>query len=98
MFFLNQEFDDLKTIQTHGFRGEALSSICAIADVTIITKHNSSTSGSKIEFNTSGEVVSTSQFTRQIGTTVQIKNLFKTIPVRKRVFDENYKKGKNPFD
>lgn len=73
--------------------GEALSSICQIAKVTIITKHETSVNGSKIEFDTSGRIVKISAFTRQVGTTVQIKDLFCTLTVRQRVFAENFKKG-----
>lgn len=78
---------------TFTHKGEALSSICAISKMTIITRHDSASNGSKVEYDTSGRIVQCSSFTRPVGTTVQIRDLFITLPVRKRVFEENYKKG-----
>jgi len=89
------DINDLKIIQTHGFRGEALASICTIADLIVITKHYDAQNGSKIEFDTSGQVTKITSFARQQGTTVQVKNLFKNVPVRKKAFEESYKKDYN---
>ena len=37
-----KEFSDLESVETFGFRGEALSSLCALCNVTICTRHTSS--------------------------------------------------------
>lgn len=87
------KFDDLKVCQSFGFRGEALSSICKLAKLTIITKHATATNGSKLEFDETGILARISVFPRPDGTTVQLKDLFHSLPVRQRVFAENYKKG-----
>lgn len=87
------KFDDLKTCQSFGFRGEALASISRLAKLTIFTKHTTAITGSKLEFNDKGELINVSKFVRTVGTTIQLKDLLHTLPVRQRVFKENYKKG-----
>lgn len=46
-----KEFIDLEEISTFGFRGEALSSLCALADVQITTKHESQPYGKFLDYN-----------------------------------------------
>ncbi|OJW67036.1 MAG: DNA mismatch repair protein MutL [Candidatus Amoebophilus sp. 36-38] len=74
--------DDLFNIRTMGFRGEALPSIAAIAQVEIETRLKEAElgtrlviEGSKIKFQ---EPVATSQ-----GTTISVKNLFFNVPARR---------------
>ena len=75
--------EDLEDIVTLGFRGEALASIAAVSQVTLITKHNQDETGTQIE-------VSGGEFGEQIdkgspcGTYIKVKNLFYNIPVRQR--------------
>lgn len=77
---------------TFGFRGEALSSLCALANTTITTRHSSADIATKLELNHSGGIAKRSACARQIGTTVTLTNLFGTLPVRKREFVKNVKK------
>jgi DNA mismatch repair protein PMS2 len=90
-----KEYSDLENIKTFGFRGEALSSLCALSNVTLTTRHASSEYGTKISFNHEGEIVSESICARNIGTTVSVSEFFKTLPVRKAEFQKNYKKEFN---
>lgn len=87
-----REFTDLETVATFGFRGEALSSLCALSDMKVITKHHSVNVATKLELNNRGEIVSRTPCARQTGTTVTLSNLFATLPVRKREFQRNITK------
>ncbi|XP_050301542.1 mismatch repair endonuclease PMS2 [Anthonomus grandis grandis] len=87
-----REFDDLESISTLGFRGEALSSLCALSDVEIVSKHHSTDVATKLKYDYGGNIVSQEITARQQGTTVTLKNLFSTLPVRKKEFIKNLKK------
>lgn len=77
---------------TFGFRGEALSSLCALSDMTIVTRHPSTELATKLELNNKGEIVKRTLCPRQKGTTVTLTNLFGSLPVRRREFHKNIKK------
>ena len=51
-------FSDLYSVSTFGFRGEALSSLCALGQVSISTRHQSSEIGTALEFDHHGKIVS----------------------------------------
>lgn len=87
-----REFTDLESVATFGFRGEALSSICALADMKIVTKHSSVDVATRLELNHRGEIVKRSPCARQTGTTVTVNNLFESLPVRRREFKHNIQK------
>lgn len=78
-----QTVDQLESIQTFGFRGEALASVAAVAKVTLITKQKDALHGTKVcvEQNQimSQEIVSCAQ-----GTDLSVADLFYTIPARKK--------------
>lgn len=87
-----REFSDLEGVDTFGFRGEALSSLCALSKMCIVTKHESAVVGTKLELNDRGEIMKRTACPRQTGTTVSMSNLFETLPVRRREFQRNIKK------
>jgi DNA mismatch repair protein MutL len=74
--------DDLETVSTFGFRGEALASIAAVGLVTLTTQEHSASQGSRIVY-THGVHTSSESGAFQPGTTISIADLFETIPVRK---------------
>nr|AAC19245.1 mutL homolog PMS2 [Drosophila melanogaster] len=86
-----REFVDLLGVETFGFRGEALSSLCALSDMVIQTRHKS-TDGVKVELDHEGRIKKRSPCARGVGTTVLLANLFSTLPVRRRDFTRNIKK------
>lgn len=51
-----QDFADLTSVETFGFRGEALSSLCALSEVTVTTRHSSQACGTKLVFDHSGNI------------------------------------------
>ncbi|NXL90121.1 PMS2 endonuclease, partial [Alectura lathami] len=87
-----QDFSDLIHVETFGFRGEALSSLCALSDVTISTCHKSTTVGTRLVFDHNGKITQKTPYPRQQGTTVSIQQLFYTLPVRHKEFQRNIKK------
>lgn len=82
----------MESIKTYGFRGEALSSICALSEIVIITRHHTAEYGNKLSFDHEGKITAQSICARNVGTTVIVKNFFKTLPVRKAEFFKNYRK------
>ncbi|XP_046968358.1 mismatch repair endonuclease PMS2 [Vanessa cardui] len=89
------DYSDLLGVSSFGFRGEALSSLCALADLTITTKHKSSQFATKIQYDHKGNIINKTPCSRQIGTTVSLSNLFCSLPVRKKEFHKNAKREFN---
>ncbi|MBZ3888350.1 Mismatch repair endonuclease PMS2 [Sciurus carolinensis] len=87
-----QEFADLTQVETFGFRGEALSSLCALSDVTISTCHASAKVGTRLVFDHNGKIVQKTPYPRPRGTSVCVQQLFYTLPVRHKEFQRNIKK------
>lgn len=73
--------DDLENISSLGFRGEALPSIAAVAEVEILTQTSSETAGSYLYLR-KGEVVRKESQARPQGTTVTVRRLFRYFPAR----------------
>ncbi len=74
--------DDLFTLKTKGFRGEALASIAAIAHVHLITKQEQNQLATSIEIEGS-KVISQEQIASKNGSSFSIKNLFYNVPARR---------------
>lgn len=87
-----RQFADVADVCTFGFRGEALSSLCALGDVCIITKHQDAEYGHKLKFDRNGALQTKTICARDTGTTVQVSNIFKTLPVRAKDFEKNIKR------
>lgn len=79
-------------MSTFGFRGEALSSLCSLADLSIVTRHSTSEHGFKLQFDHNGVLQKKEPCAREIGTTVHVKNIFKCLSVRAKEFQRNLKK------
>jgi len=75
--------DDLFSIYSLGFRGEALASIVSVAQVEIITKTEESDLGIHLVIE-GGEIVSDKQASAPKGTLISVKNLFFNVPVRRK--------------
>ncbi|XP_073054238.1 DNA mismatch repair protein PMS1 isoform X2 [Primulina eburnea] len=85
-------FQDLESLTTFGFRGEALSSLCALGDLTIETRSSSEVVATHLTYNRSGLLTAERKTARQVGTTVTIKKLFSYLPVRSKEFQRNIRK------
>ncbi|OLN95574.1 DNA mismatch repair protein PMS1-like protein 1 [Colletotrichum chlorophyti] len=89
-------YSDLATLQTFGFRGEALSSLCALSQFSIVTclaEHVPK--GTKLDFEISGKLKETHVIAAQKGTNVIVENLFHNLPVRRRELQRNIKREWN---
>ena len=87
-----REFSDLTSVETFGFRGEALSSLCGLANLSISTRHKDAQLGTCLTFDHDGLITARSSVARPVGTTVTLNNLFCTMPVRQKEFTRNIKK------
>jgi len=80
--------DDIFAIRTMGFRGEALASVAAIAEVELRTKEHDQDLGTFIHI--SGSKIITQEPVRcDSGTNFQIKNLFFNVPARRKFLKSN---------
>ena len=89
-------YDDLTSLQTFGFRGEALSSLCALSKFYIVTSRASDgPKGTRLDFEQSGKLKGTSVVAAKQGTTVVVDTLFHNLPVRRKELEKNIKREYN---
>jgi DNA mismatch repair protein MutL len=74
---------DLLNISTMGFRGEALASIASIAKITIVSRRRDKIEANKLEIDC-GEKESVRPCSGDVGTTVEVRNLFYKLPARRK--------------
>ncbi|MFN3405144.1 MAG: DNA mismatch repair endonuclease MutL [Cytophagaceae bacterium] len=80
--------EDLFAIRTFGFRGEALASIAAVAQVELKTKRSEDELGTLIKIE--GSEIKTQEFTASPdGTSISVKNLFYNVPARRNFLKSN---------
>ena len=92
-----RSIEDLFTISSLGFRGEALSSIAAVAQVELITKVSSSITGSRYQIE-GGKEKSLEEIGAPEGTTFIVRNLFFNTPVRKKFLKTPQTEGAHVAD
>ncbi len=78
--------DDIYTLMTFGFRGEALASIAAVAQVEIHTREESAELGTRINID-GGSFAGQSAVAAPQGTQIWVRNLFYNVPARKKFLD-----------
>ncbi|PHH52447.1 Mismatch repair endonuclease PMS2 [Ceratocystis fimbriata CBS 114723] len=89
-------YEDISNLNTFGFRGEALSSCCALSKVSIVTcRAEDAPKGAKLRFKQSGVLEDTSMVAAQKGTTVVVQDLFYNLPVRRKELERNIKREWN---
>uniref|UniRef100_A0A0P4W468 HMG box domain-containing protein n=1 Tax=Scylla olivacea TaxID=85551 RepID=A0A0P4W468_SCYOL len=84
-----ESFADLASLNTYGFRGEALASLCAVAEVSITTKTKDGVMGHTYTFDHAGTVTSKKPAAAPNGTSIMARNLFKNLPVRKQYYSSS---------
>ena len=75
--------EDLLSISSLGFRGEALASIAAVAQVEMITKTSDDVTGLRYQIH-GGKEISCEEIGAPVGTTIIVRNLFYNTPARKK--------------
>ncbi|KAJ7800518.1 histidine kinase-like ATPase [Mycena olivaceomarginata] len=89
-------FADLTTVTTFGFRGEALSSLCALCESVVVSTATQPPMGVTLEMESSGKIRHKGKIARQApiqrGTTITLTNLFSMLPVRRKEFERNAKR------
>ena len=81
--------EDLDVVTSMGFRGEALASIAAIANVEMTSKTESQDTGYKIVVE-AGNILDKQEVGCQTGTTIVVQNLFFNTPVRYKFLKKDY--------
>jgi DNA mismatch repair protein MutL len=80
--------EDLFQIRTMGFRGEALASIAAVAQVSLKTKRSEDELGTLVEIENS-KVTECTSIAHDTGTSISMKNLFFNVPARRNFLKSN---------
>ncbi len=81
--------EDLSNIKSMGFRGEALASIAAIANVEMISRTADTEFGYKVVVE-AGKIIEKEETGAAIGTTITVKNLFFNTPVRYKFLKKDF--------
>lgn len=79
--------DDLNSIQTLGFRGEALSSIAAVSRVELTTRQAQADVAVRVKVE-AGEIVSKEMTTANVGTKIEVRDLYYNVPARRKFMKE----------
>lgn len=89
-----EKFEDLSTtLQTFGFRGEALAAVCALSEsFEIVSRTDLDETGTRCTYNRFGEIEKRiSQSLPTCGTTIKVTRLFSNVPVRREDFKRNFR-------
>lgn len=86
--------EDLESISTLGFRGEALAAISSVSAVTIITKTAEAEVGSML-VSEGGRILDLSEVGCSAGTTVVVENLFFNVPARRKFLKKDSTEAMN---
>ncbi|MHA2189980.1 MAG: DNA mismatch repair endonuclease MutL [Candidatus Thorarchaeota archaeon] len=89
--------DDIDSISTYGFRGEALASIAAVANLEIVTKYREEDIGTKL-VSRIGEQPVIAEVSRPHGTKVIVRDLFSHVPARKKHLGSPSKESQSVLD
>ena len=81
--------DDLNSVKSMGFRGEALASIAAVANVELVSKTAEQDIGYKVIVE-AGDVLEKEETGCRTGTTITVRNLFFNTPVRYKFLKKDY--------
>ena len=89
--------NDLRNLTTMGFRGEALASIAAIAQVELRTKRENEELANEVIIE-GGEIKSLSKTTSKKGTDVKVKNIFFNVPARRNFLKSDTVEASHIYD
>ena len=78
-----EKAEDLHSIRSLGFRGEAVPSIAAVSRFTLTSRERGALAGTQIEI-AGGKIISVTDVGTAEGTTVEVRNLFFNLPARRK--------------
>jgi len=84
-----RQASDIETIHSMGFRGEALASIAAVANVELITKTAEDEIGTRVVVE-AGKILEEGEIGCKTGTSITVKNLFFNTPVRYKFLKKDF--------
>ncbi|KAJ3181924.1 Mismatch repair endonuclease pms2 [Gaertneriomyces sp. JEL0708] len=86
-------FEHIYSVTSFGFRGEALSSLCAMCNLTVITSTEASSPlGTRLTYDSRGTLLAQAPVARSRGTTVILSDIFHSLPVRSQELKRNARK------
>jgi len=83
-----KDISDLDNLNTMGFRGEALSSICIVSELSLLTRREEDETGIKISYSF-GNDLGVMPAAANRGTEITVKNLFFNLPARRKFLKSN---------
>jgi DNA mismatch repair protein MutL len=83
-----KSIEDIYSIDTLGFRGEALASIAAVSRLELTTKTESAENGVQVSIN-GGEILNQEKVGSKVGTTIIVEDLFYNTPARIKFLNKN---------
>ncbi len=89
--------EDLEAVRTYGFRGEALASLAAVAQVTLKTRRADDEAAVMVRIE-GGEHPRVTREAREPGTTVTVQNLFFNVPARKKFLKSNVTEFRHVYE
>ena len=81
--------EDLQEVKSMGFRGEALASIAAIANVELVSRTEDQPTGERV-IAEGGEILSVEEVACSVGTVITVRNLFFNTPVRYKFLKKDF--------
>jgi len=82
------DLDDLDSIATLGFRGEALASIASVSHIKVVSRTRGSELASWVELQ-DGEVLDSGECGSAFGTSIEVTGIFENVPARKKFLKRN---------
>jgi DNA mismatch repair protein MutL len=92
-----ETYDDLEEIRTYGFRGEALASIAAVAQVTMKTRRRTDDAAVVVQIDGAGKP-RISREGREPGTSIAVSNLFYNVPARRKFLKSSATEFRHIYD
>ena len=89
--------EDLEEIRTYGFRGEALASVAAVAQVTMKARRSEDDAAVVVQID-GGSTPKVSRQGREPGTSISVQNLFFNVPARRKFLKSNNTEFRHIYD